>query len=418
MKILSIETSCDETAISIISADGGLELPQFQILGNALYSQAKTHAEYGGVFPALAKREHARNILPLLKMALDVAEKNGLEFTAAITLSEEKISELKKLLEREADLGDQFIEFCKTATAPKIDAIAVTRGPGLEPALWVGINFAKALSAAWSIPVIPVNHMEGHIVSVLLGGETKSKVSFPALALLISGGHTEIVEIDSWNSYKVIGRTRDDAVGEAFDKVARLLGLPYPGGPHISRLAAQYREAHPEYRNKDRQNKDASGKEVPSELRPFILPRPMIHSPNFDFSFSGIKTSVLYAVKNITNDGTVSLIDMQKNAMAAEFEDAVTEVLVEKTSQAIDTTGAQTLIIGGGVVANTFIRAAFEKLIAARFPHVSLRVPSIDLSTDNSVMIGMAGYLQFTGNKDGAEKYAQTDFVANGNLSL
>lgn len=393
MKILSIETSCDETAISIISADGGLVDPKFEVLGNALYSQAKTHAEYGGVFPALAKREHARNILPLLKMSLDVAEKNGLEFSDVPMLDEEKVGEIRKMLEREADLADQFIEFCTTQPIPKIDALAVTSGPGLEPALWVGINFAKALNLAWGIKVVPVNHMEGHIVSVLLSDG--QAVEFPAVALLISGGHTELVEITAWNSYKMIGRTRDDAVGEAFDKVARLLGLPYPGGPHISEMAAMHRK-------------------LESPSRPFVLPRPMMDSPDLDFSFSGIKTSVLYAIKKKTNDGTIPLTDEEKHAMAAEFEDAATQVLVSKTAKAIDETGAQTLIIGGGVVANTYIRAAFEKLTATRFPYISLRVPSIDLSTDNSVMIGMAGYVEIMSGKS----FDTTDFKAEGNLSF
>ncbi|MES3005388.1 MAG: tRNA (adenosine(37)-N6)-threonylcarbamoyltransferase complex transferase subunit TsaD [Patescibacteria group bacterium] len=403
MKILSIETSCDETAISIISAEGGVESPRFEVLGNALYSQAKTHAEYGGVFPALAKREHARNILPLLKIVLDVAQKNGLEFHTTKPNAGKNIM-LKNILEREGNLADQFVEFCETQFIPKIDAIAVTNGPGLEPALWVGINFAKALNLAWDVPIVPVNHMEGHIISVLLS-DSSTPVIFPALALLISGGHTELVEIDEWNAYKVIGRTRDDAVGEAFDKVARLLGLPYPGGPHVSRLAAEYRATYPDYKN------------TPAE-RPFILPRPMIDSPDFDFSFSGIKTSVLYTIKKTTNEGAISLTENQKQAMAAEFEDAVTDVLVKKAAKAIEQIGAETFIIGGGVVANTYIRAAFENLISKRFPHISLRVPSIDLSTDNSIMIAAAGYLQFLKKSKGIEKEWTTDFKADGNLSL
>lgn len=393
MKILSVETSCDETAISIVTALGGVKDPHFEILGNALYSQAKTHAEYGGVFPALAKREHAKNILPLLKMSLDIASKNGLEFEETSHLDEKQIEEVRKMLEREADLSIEFVEFAKTQPKPKIDAIAVTNGPGLEPALWVGINFAKALNLIWNIPVVPVNHMEGHIVSVLLGNETQNEVNFPALALLISGGHTELVEINDWSSYKVIGRTRDDAVGEAFDKVARILGMPYPGGPQISKLAAEFR--------------------MSPQTKTFTLPRPMISSPDFDFSFSGIKTAVLYTVKKIEN-----ITDNQKKELAAEFENAVTEVLVSKTKKAIEETGAQTLIIGGGVVANTYIRAEFEKLIKEHFPNVSLRVPSVDLSTDNSVMIAMAGYLQLVSGKNHTEKFLTMDFGADGNLSL
>ncbi len=388
MHILSIETSCDETAISIIKTAGSAESPRFEVLGNALYSQAKTHAEYGGVFPALAKREHARNMVPLLKMALEVAYKNGLPHTPAKDVDEPL---LIKTLEREGDMASEFVEFVKSGTVPLVDAIAVTSGPGLEPALWVGINTARALNLAWNIPVVPVNHMEGHIMSVLIDNETMSMdVQFPALALLISGGHTELVEIKNWHDYTVLGRTRDDAVGEAFDKVARLLGLPYPGGPHVSKLAAEYRKKNGE--------------------RMFDLPRPMITSKDFDFSFSGIKTSVLYTLKKLTD--ITPLSDEQKSAMACEFENAVTEVLVAKTARALDETGAQTLIIGGGVVANTYIRAQFEKLISSRFPHVSLRVPSFDLSTDNSIMIAVAGYFQVM------KGLPNTDIVANGNLSL
>ena len=409
MKILSIETSCDETAISIIEAEGGLDAPTFRVLGNALYSQAKTHAEYGGVFPALAKREHARTMVPLIRIALDVAYKNGLgvnveKSKVPVKLEVTMVAKIKEVLSREGTLGDEMVAFIEAGAAPDIDAIAVTHGPGLEPALWVGISVAKALHLAWNIPIVPVNHMEGHIISVLMqgnedGGTSPSSVTFPALALLISGGHTELVSIEDWHRYSVIGSTRDDAVGEAFDKVARLLGLPYPGGPHISALAAEYRAS--------------------TGARLFELPRPMITSPDFDFSFSGIKTSVLYTIKKVTHDNTLPLTDEQKSAMAAEFENAVTEVLISKVTKAIDHLAAQTLIIGGGVVANTYIRAQFEKLIAEKFPFVTLRVPSIDLSTDNSIMIGMAGYLTFISSPDKKFETPNLNTItAKGNLSL
>ena len=416
MRILSIETSCDETAISVIEAlagdpDGS---PRFTVLGNALYSQADTHAAYGGVFPMLAKREHARNIVPLLRSALESAYVEGLERIEDTTsVSEEITAKIKEVLGKEDALADVLLKACATLPKPSINAIAVTSGPGLEPALWVGISFAKALSALWNVEVIPVNHMEGHIVSVLLEqdkennemAELKTPVVFPALALLISGGHTEIVKINNWHEYEVIGRTRDDAIGEAFDKAARILGLPYPGGPHISRLAATHREKYPIANT--------------ATARPYELPRPMIKSPDLDFSFSGIKTAVLYLVKNLTNDGSIQLTEDQKESIACEFENAVTEVLIEKVRKAIDETGAETLIIGGGVVANTYIRDQFQKLLTDNFPHVTLRVPSIDLSTDNSVMIGMAGYLRLLYNeKNGLEKTHASDIVAKGNLSL
>ena len=421
MRILSIETSCDETAISVIEAIAGDSnaSPRFKVLGDALYSQADTHAAYGGVFPMLAKREHARNIVPLLRSALESAYAVGLERVEDTTqVSEEMAVKIKEILSKENALADVLLEACGSLAKPAIDAIAVTSGPGLEPALWVGISFAKALSVLWDVEVIPVNHMEGHIVSVLLekgkaGGEagrdSEAPVAFPALALLISGGHTEIVKINNWHEYEVVGRTRDDAIGEAFDKAARILGLPYPGGPHISRLAAMHRE---KYKHSDTGANSAYA-------RPYELPRPMIKSPNLDFSFSGIKTAVLYLVKSLTDDGTIALTDEQKEAIACEFENAVTEVLIEKVRKAIDETGAETLIIGGGVVANTYIRDQFKKLLTDNFPHVTLRVPSIDLSTDNSVMIGMAGYLRLLYNeKNGLEKTHASEIVAQGNLSL
>lgn len=412
MILLSIETSCDETALALLSASTDVSL-DMRLLGNALYSQAHTHAEYGGVFPSLAKREHAKNLVPLLSSALSIAHKNGLHTTQNKTnLSEENLNTVRTILSREEGLADQLISFIKTTNIPPVDAIAVTQGPGLEPALWVGISFAKALSFAWNIPVIPVNHMEGHIVSVLMGTNTATiepavdqgdnqsiipAVAFPALALLISGGHTEIVHIKGWHQYEVIGRTRDDAVGEAFDKAARIMGLPYPGGPHISKRAAEHRA-------------DSQAE------RPYTLPRPMIHSDNFDFSFSGIKTAVLYLVRNIEKESqNGTLTDTQKRAIAEEFEQAVTDVLIEKTRKALIHTGAQTLILGGGVIANTYIRQNFAQLVSSEFPEVRLFVPSIDMSTDNAVMIGIAGYLRFLGQKDAV---FATEFRAEGNLSL
>jgi N6-L-threonylcarbamoyladenine synthase len=383
VKILGIETSCDETAVCIIEAQGGLEKPEFKILGNALYSQISIHAQYGGVFPMLAKREHAKNLVPLFKKVLEDAglyhlvPSHGLGSTP----------KLKIILEREYDLYEQTLELIQNIEKPDIDAIAVTSGPGLEPALWVGINFARALGEAWGIPVIPTNHMEGHIVSVLLK-ENGNKIDFPALALLISGGHTELVLMKNWLEYEVIGNTRDDAVGEAFDKVARLLGLPYPGGPQISKLAHDARVAHTTPR--------------------FTLPRPMIKSDDYDFSFSGIKTSVLYTLKKLPE-----ITKEIKLETALEFENAVTEVLISKTKKALEEFNIKTLILGGGVIANTYIRQEFEKLIH-EFPDTKLLIPEINLSTDNAVMIAMAGYINMSAGK----KQVSTSIKAEGNLKL
>lgn len=402
MKILSIETSCDETAVSIIEASGDLASPKFSILGNALYSQISTHAEYGGVFPALAKREHTLNLVPMLKLATSHAfdgSNNSSKQNGNIEITGELRKQILEILSRENDLGPALLDFLDTHEVYEVDAIAVTQGPGLEPALWVGISFAKALAVALNKPLIPINHMEGHIVSVLTESSELNDVNslqantantpvvqFPALALLISGGHTELVLSKDWHQYEIIGQTVDDAVGEAFDKVARIIGLPYPGGPKISKLAKESRE-------------EELKKKYP-ELD-WQLPRPMLKSSDFNFSFSGLKTAVLYAVRDRlkqreTKKGTpesVELSDIEQKILAEEFENAVTDVLTHKTRRAIEETNSQTLIIGGGVIANTYIREAFKKV--SDETGVTLFTPSISLSTDNSVMIGVAGYLRW-----------------------
>lgn len=369
MKILAIETSCDETALALIEAQGTDADASFTVLGNALYSQIDIHKEYGGVFPALAKRAHAKNLTPLLHAALKEAQmlKEG-----SYPLSQEAERTIPELLSREPDMTDAFLSFITKTMRPDIDAIAVTHGPGLEPALWVGVNFARALSLAWDIPVVPINHMEGHFLAAL-GTHTQERieirdVKLPVLGLLISGGHTELDLMRSWLSYECLGATRDDAVGEAFDKVARMIGLPYPGGPEVSRLAEAARNAS-----------------LPTGA--FTLPRPMLKSEEYDFSFSGIKTAVLYACKA---KGT--LLEEEKQALAREFEDAVTEVLFEKTSRALTNTGAKTLIIGGGVSANAHIQRVFTHAMRELHPDVTLRIPTRDLTTDNAVMIGIAGF--------------------------
>ncbi len=299
---------------------------------------------------------------------------------------------LEKYLIRETDLATLLIPYLETIKAPKIDAISVTYGPGLEPALWVGINCARALAAAWDLPIIPTNHMEGHIASSLINNDLKLKKNlFPAIALLISGGHTELVVVKNWLKYKILGQTRDDAVGEAFDKVARLLGLPYPGGPEISKLALKAGDAT-----------------VPPELK---LPRPMLHSGNFEFSFSGIKTSVLYKVRELEKSGPLS--EEIKAIIAKEFQDAAIEVLTVKTLKALEQTGAKTLIIGGGVIANKALRAAFETKVPA---DVNLLIPEFTFTTDNASMIAVAAYFRYLSGKN---VYTHTKkIVANGNLPL
>jgi len=386
MKILAIETSCDETAVAILECTGDPTKGDFHmdILGNALHSQIESHKEFGGVVPMMAKREHAKNLIPLFKNALT---ESGILKENISTLHGDKIKELENIFGREKEFLADFAKLIQSIEKPNIEAIAVTEGPGLEPALWMGIIFARALSFVWDIPLVPVNHMEGHIMSVL-----PQKINFPALSLLISGGHTELVLMKDWYQYEIIGQTRDDAVGEAFDKVARMLGLPYPGGPEISRLAELQRKTQtstPEY----------------------ILPRPMIHSKDFDFSFSGLKTAVLYSLKKE---------ETPKEVVAKEFEDAVAEVLVSKTFRAIDEYNIKTLIIGGGVVSNEYIRKQFEEKVA-EYSELKLLLPTPQLRTDNALMIGLAGYLRWLKKDKKDLRNTMSDIVAvvaKGNLKL
>ncbi|MDO8521343.1 MAG: tRNA (adenosine(37)-N6)-threonylcarbamoyltransferase complex transferase subunit TsaD [bacterium] len=426
MLILSIETSCDETALAIVEAVETVEfkdrdtrsglkavssrlrpasdgqarpdlvsrsIDALRVLAENTLSQVALHKEYGGVFPMLAKREHARTLVPLLIKTLKDA---GLyKKTSRHVIESPLRQDFQEILDREPELFAQFINEVPYIDPPAFDAIAVTQGPGLEPALWVGINFAKALSLIWKVPVIPVNHMEGHLVSALLKrAQTHAdltqknadkteyqirEVEFPILGLLVSGGHTELVLMREWNNYEVVGETRDDAVGEAFDKVARMLSLPYPGGPEISRLAL-------------------SG--TPGV---YPLPRPMLRSGDYHFSFAGLKTAVLYLIKNITKGSPsdtnsqgsplMMLDDKQKADIAREFEEACIEVLVSKTLRAAKEFGAQTIVVGGGVAANTRLRETLAQKITEDIPGAKLFVPNLALATDNALMIALAGAL-------------------------
>lgn len=395
MNILSIETSCDETAVAILECSGDPRTDTFffKVLGNALHSQIGSHEQFGGVVPMLAKREHAKNLIPLFKQALASAfpEAMSSEADTANQTTDFDVEKLSEIFGREEEFKNYFIKLITDLPKPDIDAIAVTQGPGLEPALWMGIIFAKALSFVYNIPLIPVNHMEGHILSVL-----PQKIVFPALALLISGGHTELVLMKDWNQYEIIGQTRDDAIGEAFDKVARMLDLPYPGGPEISRLA--------ELQRTELQRK------TQTSTPEYILPRPMINSKDFDFSFSGIKTAVLYSLKK--DSGSHIPFPESPQIVAKEFEDAVTEVLLAKTFRAVDEYAVKTLIIGGGVISNEYIRKSFSEQ-AEKYADLKLLLPDPLLRTDNALMIGLAGYTRFLeGNK------APEDLSASGNLSL
>jgi N6-L-threonylcarbamoyladenine synthase len=366
MKILSIETSCDETAISLVEATGSFPDATYEVLGDALWSQVDIHREYGGVFPALAKREHAAIIVTMLERCLGEADTL---IESKQEIGESLKTDIEHILEREPGLADRLLGFAQQYEPVQIDALAVTAGPGLEPALWVGVNFARALALLWDIPVIPINHMEGHVLASIFDAdrdEQLSDIAFPALSLLISGGHTELIHMKNWGSYEKIGQTRDDAVGEAYDKVARLLGLGYPGGPEIATQAEQARKA---------------------KLEPYAqLPRPMLHSGDLDFSFSGLKTAVRYAVAE------KELTDTEMKALARDFEDVVAEVLLKKCHLAIQQTSAQTLIVGGGVSANRYLKQQFDTYFHEHEPTVTVYFPRPGLSTDNSIMIALAGH--------------------------
>lgn len=320
MRILGIETSCDETAVSLVKiTDKNLEVER-----NLVFSQIDIHAKYGGIVPEVAARKHTEVIIPILQECF----------------------------------GRRFKE-------DDIDLIAVTSGPGLITSLLVGIETAKTISFAWQKPIIGINHLEGHLYSSWLESDeldVNSKDIFPAVVLIVSGGHTELVLMQDYGKYKRVGGTRDDAVGEAFDKVAKLLNLGYPGGPVISERAA---EGNP---------------------REVEFPRPMIDAKNFDFSFSGLKTAVHYYIKD------KKLRERTVNNIASSFQYAVVDVLVQKSLKAVARYKAQSLIIGGGVAANKKLRK--ELLIAADREGVKFFCPKMKYSGDNATMIALAGYFQ------------------------
>jgi N6-L-threonylcarbamoyladenine synthase len=286
---------------------------------------------------------------------------------------------------------------------PAVDLIAVTHGPGLEPALWVGVNFARVLARLWDKAIMPVNHLEGHLiasaVTVAEPGPTSyhlSAINFPALGLIVSGGHTEFVYATDWGAYRKVGGTRDDSIGEAFDKVARMLGLPYPGGPEITRIAESGRRL-------------LAQRDVTVIRGITQLPRPMIGSGDSDFSFSGLKTAVKYLVRDL---GTIN--EQQQSCIAAEFQQAVTDVIRAKTTHVLEQMPVQTFLLGGGVSADSYIREQLVKLFNSR-PEIAFRIPAKGLSTDNAIMIGMAGYLA---HQRGVQTLSsEDDLRANGNLT-
>lgn len=329
MLVLGVESSCDETGLALYDTQRGL-------LAHALHSQVAMHEEYGGVVPELASRDHIRRAIPLLEQVLKQAD---------------------------AARGD-------------IDAIAYTQGPGLAGALLVGAGVACGLGLALDRPVLGVHHLEGHLLSPLLASDPPE---FPFVALLISGGHTQLMRVDGVGRYELLGETLDDAAGEAFDKSAKLLGLGYPGGPAISRLA--------EF----------------GDPGVHTLPRPMLHSKDLNFSFSGLKTAVLTVVKN----NTTNICEQDKANIARAFVDAIVDVLVAKCLTALKQTGLKRLVIAGGVGANRQLRDALND--AAQRKRFRVFYPDLAFCTDNGAMIAFAGAMRLQRNPQAATKdYAFT----------
>ncbi|MFA6383137.1 MAG: tRNA (adenosine(37)-N6)-threonylcarbamoyltransferase complex transferase subunit TsaD [Parcubacteria group bacterium] len=339
MIILGIETSCDETAASVVKAGKNVK-----ILSNIVSSQVKLHAKWGGVVPNLAAREHLKNILPVIEISLEEA----------------------------------------SVKIKDIDLIAVTNGPGLIPALLIGTNTAKALAYAWEKPLIGVHHIEGHIYANFIGDKisasSKFKVQssrFPILCLVVSGGHTQLVLMKDHLKYKIIGQTLDDAAGEAFDKVARILGLGYPGGPAIAEAAMKSK---------------IKSEKLKVQGSAFFLPRPMINSKNLDFSFSGLKTAVLYTVKKNPEilRNKKMLIDL-----CSEFQQAVIDVLIHKTLAAAEKYNPKMIMLAGGVSANEELRDQLSASLKKHFPNTKYRIPETRYSLDNAAMIASAGFFRW-----------------------
>ncbi|PQQ22675.1 tRNA (adenosine(37)-N6)-threonylcarbamoyltransferase complex transferase subunit TsaD [Photorhabdus hindustanensis] len=315
MRVLGIETSCDETGIAIYDDKAGL-------LANQLYSQIKLHADYGGVVPELASRDHIRKTVPLIQAAL-----------------------------KEAGL-----------TRKDIDAVAYTAGPGLVGALLVGATIGRSLAFAWDVPAIPVHHMEGHLLAPMLEDNSPE---FPFVALLVSGGHTQLISVTGIGKYELLGESIDDAAGEAFDKTAKLLGLDYPGGPILSRMAQK------------------------GETGRFVFPRPMTDRPGLDFSFSGLKTFAANTIHSNSDD------EQTRADIARAFEDAVVDTLAIKCKRALEQTGFKRLVMAGGVSANRTLRTKMEEVMAKLGGEVFYARP--EFCTDNGAMIALAGMIRLKG---------------------
>lgn len=326
--ILGIESSCDETGVALVRIpdDGGVP----SLLAHALHSQIDMHRAYGGVVPELASRDHVRRVLPLTKQVMEDAGKS---------------------------LQD-------------VDVVAFTRGPGLAGALLVGAGVACALGAALDKPVLGVHHLEGHLLSPFL---SEDPPEFPFVALLVSGGHTQLMRVDGVGRYEILGETIDDAAGEAFDKSAKVMGLPYPGGPVLSKLAES------------------------GDPEAFKLPRPLLHSGDLDFSFAGLKTAVLTQAKKLGDE-----LEARKADLAASAQAAIVEVLVKKTLNALKQTGMNRVVVAGGVGANKQLREQLNRECAKR--KIRVHYPELHLCTDNGAMIAMAAAMRMQAGQQQADK--------------
>jgi N6-L-threonylcarbamoyladenine synthase len=376
MLILGIETSCDETAAAVLEADG----KSVKILSNVVASQIKIHRKYGGVVPEIAARKHAEVIFDVIEEALDDAN-------AAHGLP---------LLQRgnKGDLQNQSKKYPLTPLYKRgekklasIDLVAVTYGPGLVTSLRVGVLAAQTLAALAKKPLIGVNHIEAHLLSPYL---TNQKIKFPALGLVVSGGHTELILIKKIGDYKIIGSTRDDAVGEAFDKAAKILGLGYPGGPAIATTAQICN--------------------LQSAICNIKLPRPMLNSNDYDFSFAGLKTALLYVVKKIPP----AKLKKMTPALAAEFQQAAVDVLVAKTLRAAKNYKIKSVLLGGGVSANRELREQLGAAIAKELPATKFLIPQMEYTGDNAAMIAFAGWQNYKRKK----KNEVLNITAEPNLSI
>ena len=344
MIILGIETSCDETAASLLEIKKQKDQLSFKVLSKIVASQIPIHSQYGGIIPELAAREHIKKIIPVIKKSL-------------------------------------------TLNPSTIDLIAVTIGPGLITSLFIGVESAKTLAYVWQKPLMPINHLKGHIAINFI----KSQPRFPALGLIVSGGHTELALIKKYNQYRKIGQTRDDAAGECFDKVAKLLGLGYPGGPAITKWANQQST-------------------INNQQSTINLPRPMIDSNNYDFSFSGLKTAVFYLVQSVksrrADSPTTKFNEKTKSPklknnkkfiqnICKETQQAIIDVLIKKTLKAAQEFNVKSIILGGGVIANKELRIQFSEKIKKLKNPVKLLIPPMEFCPDNATMIAAAAYFKY-----------------------